>query len=191
MLQEVTSHRPHDSRQLIELFDQTFLTSHATCLVGGGLEPLYEPAPYPGALNRIVFTRDYFASALHEVAHWCVAGPERRQQTDYGYWYAPDGRTEDQQAEFERVEVKPQALEWLFSEAAGWRFRASSDNLASGLGPSEAFLNAIYQQVLSFCELGVNARVQAFLSALLNHYQNGVDPETWLAPARFKRALLS
>ena len=62
------------------------------------------PAQQPGALNRIVFTHDYFASALHEVAHWCVAGPERRRLTDYGYWYAPDGRTEKQQMEFERVE---------------------------------------------------------------------------------------
>lgn len=189
-MQEVRCSRPHESRQLVELFNQTFLASHATCLVGGGLEPLYEPAQSPGALNRIVFTRDYFASALHEVAHWCVAGPERRQRPDYGYWYAPDGRTQEQQAEFERVEVKPQALEWLFAEAAGWQFRVSSDNLASCLGPSEKFLDAIYRQVLGYCEGRLNARVQAFLSALLSYYQNGASLESWLTPTRFERESL-
>lgn len=189
-MQEVIHSRPHDSRQLIELFNQTFLASHATCLVGGGCEPLYEPAQSPGALNRIVFTRDYFASALHEVAHWCVAGPERRLLADYGYWYAPDGRTEEQQAEFERAEVKPQALEWLFSEAAGCPFRVSSDNLGSGLGPSEEFLSAIHGQVLNHCEGRLSARVQAFLSALLSYYQNGASLESWLTPTRFERESL-
>lgn len=190
-MQEVRHICAHDSVQLIELFNRTFLVSHATCLMGGGDEPLYEPAQSPGALNRIVFTRDYFASALHEVAHWCVAGPERRQMTDYGYWYAPDGRTEEQQVEFERVEVRPQALEWLFSEAAGWRFRVSSDNLTSGLGPSQAFLDAVHSQVWSYCERGLNDRAQAFLGALLSYYQNGAQLQSWLKPARFEREALS
>lgn len=190
-MQEVRRSKGHDSGQLIELFNQTFLASHATCLVGGGQEPLYEPAQQPGALNRIVFTRDYFASALHEVAHWCVAGTERRRLTDYGYWYAPDGRTEEQQMEFERVEVKPQALEWLFSEAAGWQFRVSSDNLASGLGPSEGFLDAIHGQVQSYCQGRLSGRVQAFLRALLGYYQRGVSLESWLTPERFERKSLS
>jgi elongation factor P hydroxylase len=187
VLQDVACNRLHDSRQLIELFNQTFIASHATCLVGGGMEPLYEPAPQAGELSRIVFTGDYFASALHEVAHWCVAGPQRRQLPDYGYWYAPDGRSAEQQAEFERVEVKPQALEWLFSEAAGWRFRVSADNLNSGLGPSEAFQRAIHRQVLTYCELGVSGRVKAFLEALLGHYQAGEPVASWLKPARFCR----
>ncbi|MDQ2075244.1 elongation factor P hydroxylase [Marinimicrobium sp. ABcell2] len=184
-MQEVVYSRPHDSGQLIELFNQTFSASHATCLVGGGLEPVYEPAFRAGDLSRIVFTQDYFASALHEVAHWCVAGAQRRQLPDYGYWYAPDGRSADQQAEFERVEVKPQALEWLFSAAAGWQFRVSSDNLSLGLGPSEAFQRAIHRQVLAFCQQGVSPRPRAFLEALLSYYQGGVTVESWLKPARF------
>ncbi len=35
---------------------------------------------------------DFFASALHEISHWCVAGKARREQVDFGYWYCPDGR---------------------------------------------------------------------------------------------------
>lgn len=189
-MQDFGDIRPHDSHQLIALFDQTFVASYRTCLRGGAREPVYEPAAGPGDLHRIVFTRDYFASALHEVAHWCVAGPERRCQTDYGYWYAPDGRSAAEQAEFERVEVRPQALEWLFSEAAGWRFRASADNLQLALGPSDSFTNAIHRQVLAYCRAGVNSRVEAFLNALLGHYGSASDLANLLRPERFDRAQL-
>ena len=48
--------------------------------------------------------------------HWCLAGTRRRQRVDYGYWYAPEGRDEAQQAAFFAVEAAPQALESLFCE---------------------------------------------------------------------------
>lgn len=185
MLYDVGSTSRHDSRDLVMLFDQTFVGSHRTCLCGGAEEPLYAPAGRPGELHRIFFTRDYFASALHEVAHWCVAGPARRQREDYGYWYAPDGRTDDQQAEFERVEVRPQALERLFARAADFGFRPSADNLAAGLGPSEAFRRAIHEQTLTFCERGVNERVSAFLAALIDHYGTAISLSEFLRPQRF------
>lgn len=57
-----------------------------------------------------------FNSALHEISHWTIAGKERRLLADLGYWYAPDGRTREQQALFEQVEVKPQAIEWLLPQ---------------------------------------------------------------------------
>lgn len=60
---------------------------------------------------------------MHELAHWCIAGPERRLLADYGYWYEPDGRTEQIQAEFEKVEVKPQAVEWILSASCGFPFK--------------------------------------------------------------------
>lgn len=182
--------RSHSCDRLIELFDHTFVPGHGTCLVGGGEEPVYEPASAPGQLHRIIFTRDYFASALHEVAHWCVAGPERRRQPDYGYWYSPDGRSAAQQAEFERVEVRPQALEWLFSEAAGWRFRVSADNLELASGPSEGFKNAIHDQVLNHCRQGVSGRVGAFLEALMDYYRTAPSLEALLRPQRFAREAL-
>lgn len=186
-MQDVGSKRVHDSAQLIELFDRTFIASHATCLRGGAEEPLYQPASRVDELNRVVFTRDYFASALHEVAHWCVAGAERRRQPDYGYWYAPDGRNQEQQLEFERVEVKPQALEWLFAVAAGWRFKVSADNLSLDQGPSDSFMAAICRQAQDYCLKGVNQRAGAFLEALVLQYRTAPNLADLLQPTSFQR----
>ena len=97
-------------------------------LEGGFEEPVYlAGTSVAGEPARIRYTRDYFRSALHEVAHWCVAGPRRRRLDDYGYWYAPDGRDAAAQAEFLRVEVRPQALEALFCAACNHPFRVSLD----------------------------------------------------------------
>ena len=107
-LQHCARHRAGDLRRI---FDQLFLHQYNTCLRGGGAEPIYLPASSCGELHRVIFRHDYFSSALHEVAHWCIAGPLRRQQVDYGYWYVPDGRDAQQQLRFEQVEARPQALE--------------------------------------------------------------------------------
>ena len=87
---------PFDAHQVMRLFNQEFAESDTTELIGGAAEPYYEP----GSLNRIYFRADYVRSALHEVAHWCVAGSRRRRLADYGYWYSPDGRDADQQQAF-------------------------------------------------------------------------------------------
>ena len=97
-------------------------------------------------------------------------GEARRQQVDYGYWYAPDGRSTEQQALFEQVEVKPQALEWLLSTACGYRFRVSADNLEADLGASEGFKQAIFEQVQHYCRQGVSARVAQLLECFSVHY---------------------
>ncbi|SDK29794.1 elongation factor P hydroxylase [Microbulbifer yueqingensis] len=156
------------ARRIVTVFDRCFSAPEGenTRLCGGAEEPYYRPAGAEFPYHRIEFTRDYPASALHEVAHWCVAGPARRLLPDYGYWYAPDGRTEFQQALFEQVEVQPQALEWIFARACGLRFRVSADNLESGLGPSEAFRRNIWLQARAFCREGVNGRAGLFARAL-------------------------
>ncbi|BFM16984.1 elongation factor P hydroxylase [Maricurvus nonylphenolicus] len=160
----------HCAADLVQCFNRTFDTPYNTRLVGGGEEPIYLPADQDEQFHRIVFTHDYFASALHEIAHWCVAGDVRRQQVDYGYWYAPDGRSQEQQQEFEQVEIKPQAMEWIFSVACGYHFRVSADNLEAGLGASESFKANIYQQVLAYCQQGLPVRPQQFALALAKHY---------------------
>ena len=53
-------------------------------LIGGAEEPFYEPGS-AGRYARIRYTRDYAASAQHELAHWCIAGTARRRMSDYGY----------------------------------------------------------------------------------------------------------
>ncbi|GAB2883012.1 elongation factor P hydroxylase [Microbulbifer echini] len=146
-----------------------------TRLRGGFSEPYYRPAGEVLDYHQVEFTHDYAASALHEAAHWCVAGEARRQLPDYGYWYAPDGRSAEQQAEFELVEVKPQALEWIFARACGLRFRVSADNLQSDLGPSDRFMEAIWQQVLVYCAEGPSARARTFAMALALEFEQS-DP---------------
>lgn len=152
--------------ELEDVFHQAFEVPYHTRLVGGGEEPFYCPAESAQGYHQIVYTRDYAASALHEVAHWCVAGSERRAQADYGYWYAPDGRDTEQQALFEQVEVRPQAMEWVFSVAAGRIFRVSADNLEAELGASESFKEAVFQQVQRFCSEGLPQRANQFTQAL-------------------------
>ena len=68
----------HKAFDLIQLFERCFFAEFNTRLEGGAEEPLYLPTTSHDPA-RILFTRDYFASALHEVAHWCVAGEARRQ----------------------------------------------------------------------------------------------------------------
>ncbi|WP_346839578.1 elongation factor P hydroxylase [Microbulbifer sp. SAOS-129_SWC] len=159
------------SARIAAVFDRCFSADLNTRLVGGFEEPYYRPAGHEYPYHRVEFTRDYPASALHEAAHWCVAGEARRQLPDYGYWYAPDGRSAAQQAEFERVEVRPQALEWLFARACGLRFRVSADNLGSDFGPSDAFKETIWRQVRRYCRDGVNARARAFALALAREFE--------------------
>ena len=160
------------SDRIVGVFDRCFAAPAAlnTRLCGGAAEPFYRPAGVEYSYHRIEFTLDYPASALHEAAHWCVAGAHRRQLPDYGYWYAPDGRTKEQQLLFEQVEVKPQALEWIFARACGMKFRVSADNLQSGLGPSSAFKEAVWQQVQTYCRDGVNPRTALFARALAREF---------------------
>ena len=160
----------HHITDLMSLFDETFFTSYHTRLIKGQDEPIYLPADHTRPFHQIVFAHGYFASALHEIAHWLVAGEERRLQEDYGYWYCPDGRDEQQQAAFQAVEVKPQAIEWMLCAAAGFKFNVSCDNL-NGVQPCRvSFQREVYQRVMHLLAHGVNARTQSFLCALAHFY---------------------
>jgi elongation factor P hydroxylase len=157
---------------LIEIFNSLFEVSENTRLLGGAEEPLYLPAaPEKGAaFAQIFFREDYFSSALHEIAHWCLSGPARRQLEDYGYWYKPDGRDDHWQSRFEEVEVKPQALECLFSRAAGIPFYVSVDNLNNPQAGPEAFAEKVDAQVDEYLNRGLPPRAKKFYQALLMFY---------------------
>lgn len=159
---------------LVAIFDQCFAVEFNTVLRGGAEEPVYLPARGGAPVHTVVFTQDYFASALHEVAHWCLAGPARRQCVDYGYWYAPDGRSPEQQRAFEQVEVKPQAIEYHFTEACGAVFRVSADNLNQAMGASEHFRRAIVEQARAYCRTGLPPRAAAFARALAARYDQPI-----------------
>ena len=164
-------------KTVVEIFNQLFADRLNTRLIGGAPEPIYIPAGYSeGGVNnekevcdyhRLYFREDYLSSALHESAHWCLAGATRRQQLDFGYWYNPDGRSEQQQTLFEQAETKPQALEWMFSVACGWQFRVSADNLMAGIGASDSFARAVVEQALYWSSgTRIPQRAELLLNAL-------------------------
>lgn len=159
-----------DGSVLERLFEAQFLASENTVLRGGADEPLYEPAS--GTAPAVIHYRlDYASSALHEIAHWCIAGRERRTRVDYGYWYAPDGRSVDEQQQFQAVESRPQALEWCFSQAAGLPFRLSLDNLDTPLPPAavRAFAGRVLETAQQLRDEGMPTRAERFFDALCRH----------------------
>lgn len=143
----------HRYEQLIEIFNQCFSDDYNTRLVKGDDEPIYLPADDELPYHRIVFAHGFYASGLHEISHWCIAGEARRQLVDFGYWYCPDGRDAQTQSEFEAVEIKPQALEWMFCVAAGFPFNVSCDNLNGDCEPDRiAFQRKVRARVLALLE---------------------------------------
>lgn len=161
----------HDPTDLIMLFNDLFREPHRTVLVRGDDEPEYVPADAPDGLAQIIFAHGYYASALHEISHWCIAGEERRTLRDYGYWYCPDGRSSSRQQAFETVEVKPQALEWLFSAAAGSSFHISVDNLSGdGAVDETAFRTNVLRQAERYLIQGMPERAGKFFHALRTFY---------------------
>lgn len=148
-LQRSPWHIQYTEEQQVEwlILHFNFWFSHYNVrLVKGEHEPEYFPASAHSPA-RIQFAHGFFNSALHEISHWSIAGAKRRLLPDLGYWYAPDGRTAEQQALFEQVEIKPQALEWLFATAFGRRFRVSLDNLNGDGGNGRYFKDQVYAQV--------------------------------------------
>lgn len=160
----------HHYQDLITIFHGCFFEKYNTLLVKGDNEPLYLPADENRPHNELYFAHGFYASALHESSHWLIAGAERRKLVDFGYWYAPDGRTAEQQELFQVVEVKPQALEWILSRAAKFRFMVSIDNLNGEETDADAFKKAIFQQVKIYCEKGLPARAESFRQALCHFY---------------------
>lgn len=160
----------HRYQDLILIFKQCFNAEFNTQLVKGEDEPIYLPADEGREFHAIYFANGFFSSALHECAHWLVAGAERRKLIDFGYWYEPDGRDAKQQALFQQVEVKPQAIEWILSVACGYRFQVSIDNLSGQGSDTQGFKNEVYQQVLFYCEKGLPKRAEQLRVALSRFY---------------------
>ena len=181
-----------EASDLERVFRDCFFERSQTVLVGGGDEPLYLPSSDPARQpHRIVYREDFIASALHEVAHWCLAGAKRRRLEDYGYWYAPDGRDAAAQAAFERVEARPQALEWILSDTCGFEFHLSADNLDGGVGPSGRFAEAVEGARRRLLMRGLPPRAERFRAALAIGASGSMRtavPQTPWAPGRARRA---
>jgi len=165
----------HHYQDLITLFDSCFYAEYNTRLVKGGSEPIYLPSTEDCPYHALYFAHGFFSSALHECSHWLIAGEKRRTLVDFGYWYLPDGRDAAQQALFQQVEVKPQAIEWILSRAADHTFRISIDNLDGEEGDTQAFKEAVHQQVLHYCKEGLSARAERFRQALCRFYHTPLE----------------
>jgi len=172
--------------QLIQIFNRLFMNRNKTCLEHSKDEPIYLPADQQNSHHRILFAHGFFASALHEISHWCIAGEERRLLVDFGYWYEPDGRSEEKQREFEQVEVKLQAIEWILTKASGRRFNISTDNLngdAQAIAAGrQQFANNVVKQVKIYLLNGLPERAAILKQALLDYYQ----PNTLLDSDQFR-----
>ena len=167
---DLTSMLEHLYQDLIYLFNHCFAKTHNTVLVCGNGEPIYLPADEKTSHHQVIFAHGFFSSALHECAHWLIAGDTRRHEIDYGYWYVPEGRTAEQQALFQQVEIKPQALEWILSTACDFPFQFSIDNLNGDAGDSRAFKEAVREQVGRYHEQGLSPRAETFYAALVDFY---------------------
>ncbi len=151
-----------NSDTIISVFDELFAARYRTRLVGGYAEPFYR-APTLRKTGQIQFRQDFAASALHEVAHWCIAGSLRRANDDFGYWYKPE-RDAHAQLLFEQSESAPQALEWMFCVAAGIPFRVSTDNFEHG--DRDHLRQCVHQAVLERLRSPLPTRAAKFAEAL-------------------------
>jgi len=144
-------------RQIAGCFNVHEGRTHNVRLIGGAVEPLYLPAG-PATPAIIRYTQDYPRSALHELAHWCLAGRERRRQIDYGYWYLPPPRSRVQQAQFMAAEVRVQALECLFARACDLTFRVSVDDFDITTAEEVAFAETVAEKARCLAASGLPRR---------------------------------
>lgn len=170
--------------RIAQLFDLCFTQRYRTRLVGGGPEPLYTPTTktQPAIIQ---YRADFPASALHEAAHWCIAGPKRRELVDFGYWYEPPPRNLVRQNAFLDAELNVQALESIFADACGVDFTPSGDNLdgENGEGWTIRFNTMIQRrrvEIRQRVSRSTGGRAALFLQALatLSHKAGTFDGGT-------------
>ena len=162
---------------ICEIFNSGVGERYGTVIHGGRDEPLFFPRC--DSLDEIYFRNNFASSALHEIAHWCIAGAERRKIIDYGYWYK-ENRTTREQLQFETLEIRPQALEWIFSKAAGIRFHVSLDNFERISEDCFEFRASVRKEAKKLLTL-MNKRASLFLSDLVSvsGNKNVFLPETF------------
>lgn len=158
-------------KELATVFNMTFNESEQTILMATDDEPCYLPKDEQYPFNRIYYTKDSYTSLMHEVAHWCRAGKERRQLPDYGYWYQAEDRSPEAQQLYVASESKTQALEWIFCVAAGVCIQIIPENQPYSFKPSLEFRKSIYMAVLHYLQKGLSDRPERFKQALLNYYR--------------------
>ena len=152
-------------RGISAVFAASLGDDYHTELVGGASEPFYKPAG-GGGPAQLYFREDFPASALHEVAHWCIAGIQRRRQEDFGYHYIAGPRDAKQQATFFELELRTQSLERAFACALGLEFQPSADNLQADIDGFAAAIEAYTRTLEAWLASPAGARARRFIQAL-------------------------
>lgn len=158
--------------EIVDRFNDCFACAANTTMIGGAQEPLYLPAA-TGRRARLLFREDFAASALHEAAHWCIAGRRRLEQRDFGYTYVAPPRNAQQQAAFFLAELKAQSLESIFADAAGVAFWPSADNLDACTERFSARIRASRPALETWLRTSSDARARTFLASLRKSHGAG------------------
>ena len=87
---------------------------------------------------------------------------------------------------FEKVEIKPQALEWLFAKSCGRPFRVSLDNLTGDSGDGTAFKDNVFAQVQTFLNDPQSIPKDGF--ALIQHLCEEIRDGKFLEIGEFQRS---
>lgn len=154
----------HDT--LAAVFNQCFGETYQVRCIGGFVEPEYLPVQLPDGLAELRYTQDYPASALHEIAHWCIAGEGRLARADFGYGYLAPPRDSATQQRFFALELKVQTLEAWFALGTGVRFVASADNFECSDAALKSFAQQISERLQNLTQEGLPQRAQQFADAL-------------------------
>ena len=152
---------------------------------------LMNPAFSPAGIRKIIPALERIVEQRLDII--AEAGPEFDAMSDFcdhliarSLLDATFQLSEEQQQAFEQVEVKPQAIEWLFSVAAGSRFHISADNLSGvGAADEERFRHRVRDQAGEYLEQGLPPRAQRFFDSLATFYGTGeILEERWHEDAR-------
>lgn len=155
------------TERVIEVFNDLFRERYQTVLMHANSDPVYLPRGEGRRYNELKFAYGFVSSALHEISHWCIAGAARRELEDFGYWYKPTGRSEQEQKDFESHEVGPQALEWIFSSACGVSFHPSLDNHEDRSPDFARFESKLLGRISYILRMGLPFRASMFAHALI------------------------
>lgn len=151
---------------LARVFNLRFGERYNVVCVGGFAQPEYLPADQTQGAAQLGYTQDYAASALHEIAHWCIAGTRRLALADFGYDYLPPPRDKRIQQRFFALEYKVQLLEAWFALGTGVRFVASADNFECTQIAYDVFAQKIADALALPSMLKIPLRAQQFTNAL-------------------------
>ena len=151
--------------QIVTVFNQCFAQHYGVEMRGGAHEPLYVPATFAKPAE-LIFREDFPASALHEAAHWCIAGERRRQSMDFAYTYIAAPRSDKEQALFLTAELRTQSLESVFAQAANVVFNPSADNLNCDVSAFACAIAGYRAKTVRWLTVPAGKRAKQFRQAL-------------------------